>query len=547
MTPNLIDASDGRSQRLDERSLERLDFWTKALKDEGVYLWIDLHVGRRFLSGDDIPGFSELERAQEGEGKGFTFLNPRIGELMDAFSRAYLTHRNRYSGTTLATDPAVAAVLLTNENDLVEHFGNLFLGDKHNDAHRALFESEAQSFAAQNHLDRDRLEETWKPGPAKLLLASLEKRFFDARTRALRDLGYAGLVSFGSTWGGNSEIGLLSLSGGDVVDVHSYGGVDELRRDPRVEDDSLAWIGAAQVAGKPLTITEWNVPLADDRFTAPLRMAATASLQGWDAPMLYGWLQHPPGDTHGLSAWSAWSDPAIASLMPAAAVLFREAHVPESTDAVVFRPSQANLVDTTLSPRTSATLRTFYESRKLSIALPAIASLPWLAGTARNAGSNAATIVTDPQADGTATPARGPIRRDAERGVLVVDTPRSAVVSGFIGGQRLALQDVTAQIDTAAATVALTSLDGLPLATSQRILVSFVARVVGEGPDHDRPPLHAEPVRGTVLLTTASHLSLVLLDVHGARRPARQLLRRGAQLVVPLPADGASHWALLVP
>ena len=40
----------------------------------------------------------------------------------------------------------------------------------------------------------------------------------------------------------------------------------------------------AQVADKPMAVTEWNVPYpAKDRFMAPLYAASIAALQGWDA------------------------------------------------------------------------------------------------------------------------------------------------------------------------------------------------------------------------------------------------------------------------
>ncbi len=50
-------------------------------------------------------------------------------------------------------------------------------------------------------------------------------------------------------------------------------------------DGMIDWIAAAQVVGKPLTVTEWNAepfPLPD-RHSLPLYVAGTASHQGWDA------------------------------------------------------------------------------------------------------------------------------------------------------------------------------------------------------------------------------------------------------------------------
>lgn len=548
-TTNVIDASTGTSQKLDDKNLERLDFWIKCLKDEGIYLWIDLHVGRRFVAGDGIPGFDELQRNHGGEARGFSFLNDKIAALMDSFARAYLTRKNRYTNTALIDDPAVAAVLVTNENDLVQHFGNLFLADKGNPHHHQLWLKQLRAFAKASGLNEDRLGETWLPGPAKLLLADLEKRFFDARKQALRDLGYQGIVAPGSTWGEMDAVGLLSLSTGDVVDVHSYGVVDELRKQPRVEADYLSWVAAAQVTGKPLTISEWNVPDVDDRFTAPLRMAAVASLQGWDAPMLYGWMQAPVGGVSTLSAWSSTLDPAIASLMPAAAVLFRQEHVAAGQQRTHLAPSAAELVDRSLSPLTSVALRSLTDTQRFSIDLPAIAALPWLT-TSTAPASRAPTdgpVVTDMQLNAGAAKASAALRRDVEAGVFIVDSERSVVFSGFVGGKTLDTTVARAAIDTKAATVSLTSLDGAPLSSSKRILVSWCARARGKGEHKDQQPAYAEPVRGSVWLSTKQPLVLVPLDPRGQQLPPLTPVREGARLRVTLPSELPTHWALLVP
>jgi hypothetical protein len=78
-----------------------------------------------------------------------------------------------------------------------------------------------------------------------------------------------------------------------VIDAHSYGGNGQLEKNPLTSDGMIDWIGAAQVVGKPLTVTEWNAepfPLPD-RHSLPLYIAGTASHQGWDALMQYAYSQ----------------------------------------------------------------------------------------------------------------------------------------------------------------------------------------------------------------------------------------------------------------
>ncbi|WP_421021614.1 hypothetical protein, partial [Klebsiella pneumoniae] len=89
-------------------------------------------------------------------------------------------------------------------------------------------------------------------------------------------------------------------------------------------DGMIDWIGAAQVVGKPLTVTEWNAepfPLPD-RHSLPLYMAATASHQGWDALLQYAYSQQAfnPG-WRTADNWHAYNDPGMLATLPAAALL----------------------------------------------------------------------------------------------------------------------------------------------------------------------------------------------------------------------------------
>ena len=73
--------------------------------------------------------------------------------------------------------------------------------------------------------------------------------------------------------------------------MHTYGGVNELEKNPLYAPTFVDWIAAAQVVDRPLSVTEWNVsPFpTPDRHTSPLYVASSASLQGWDALMQYAY------------------------------------------------------------------------------------------------------------------------------------------------------------------------------------------------------------------------------------------------------------------
>jgi len=558
VAPNVFDRSTGTTQKLDDDALEMLDWWVKCLKDEGIYVWLDLHVGRQFTKADNVEGFAELAK-QQGSGKGFNYVNPRIEKLMLDFADGYVTRTNRFTGKTYADEPAVAFMLLTNENDLTFHFANLLAPDKGNLVHRRLFEGEARAIARRAGIPAQAALKIWEPGPAKMVLSDLEHAF-DARAIAhLRADGVKALVATTSFWGAESLYSLPSLAAGDVVDVHSYGKAESLGTNPRYEANFVAWIGAAQIAGRPLSITEWNVEYPSrDRFIAPLYVAAVAALQGWDAPMIYGYSQVPVGEPDKPDTYSTWIDPALTALMPAAALMFRQGHVKEAEKTYRLDLSRESLYFSNSNPDTSAALRTLVERSKLTIGLPDVPELSW--DDALSAKGTGATAFTDlardfiPQGQNFVESDTGELKRDWSIGVETIDTPLSQAAVGWIGKRTIALHDVTFDIQTPKAAVAVTSFDGKPIAASKKMLVTVVAQAA-TGPG-DTLPFLAQPVEGTIAVRAQGPLRLVPLapnDYPAAappalgKRAATPAARQGDKLVFTLARGPATHWFMLIP
>jgi hypothetical protein len=568
--PNVFEKGP-TTQRLDAAALETLDWWVKCLKDEGVYLWIDVNVGRRFRPGDDIAGFEELGRLG-GDGRGFNYVNPRIEALMQQFSDRYLGRVNGFTGLALKDDPAVAAVLVTNENDLTTHFGSRMLPNANNPFHQGLFEESARRFSQSAGLPWPRCLRLWEPGPGKIVSNELEAQFFRRTIDHLRVLGVTVPVATTSYWGDEDLVALPSLTLGDIIDVHSYGEAEALSVNPRVEANFISWIGAAQVAGKPLSISEWNVEYPKrDRFTAPLYVAAIADLQGWDAPMIFDYMEKGIGPPKKVDTWSTGIDPAITALMPAAAVMFRQRHVRQATTTYRFEPTREALYDRPLSPRTSATLRTLVEQSRLLVKLPDIPELAW--DEARGPELDPAIVVTEvdrdfiPPGEGKVRSDTAELERDWVAGVQTIDTPMSQAAAGWIGNRSISLRDVEIRIETPKATVAFTSLDGRPIASSTSILLTVVGQVVA-GPG-DKLPLLAEPVRGSFSLRSARPaMSMTALSptanpkppgfgpaahrapsslVSGGLARVSPLRHEGDHFVFQLPRGIATHWFLIQP
>ncbi|MCP2835003.1 hypothetical protein, partial [Salmonella enterica] len=80
---------------------------------------------------DNIEDFKELpEKDGRVDLKGYAYVNDSIQQAMKRFAEQYLTHVNEYTGLAYKDDPAIAAVLITNENDLTQHYGNALMPNK---------------------------------------------------------------------------------------------------------------------------------------------------------------------------------------------------------------------------------------------------------------------------------------------------------------------------------------------------------------------------------------------------------------------------------
>ena len=195
-------------------------------------------------------------------------------------------------------------------------------------------------------------------------------------------------------------------------------------------------------------------------------------------------------------------------------------------------------------PERSAAISTLVEQSRISVELPATRELPWVT----RASIAPSEIVSDldvsflPPNKKRISSDTGELWRDFARGIAVVDTARTQAVAGEIALQRLSLSGVRIEARSHAA-IAFSSLDGLPLERSRRVLLTVAARscAIQGRAQHFR----SEPVSGRAVLRGAFARDLTPLAPDGERR---------ASLALPQVAGGSrielefgSHWALIEP
>ncbi len=546
----VIDKTRNDSQHLDDDTMDRLDYWISCLKEHGVYVWLDLHVGRLLKPGDDVPGFAEIaahsrNNPKGASFKGYNYFNPRIEELMQEMNAKYLGHVNKYTGLAYKNDPAILAVLLTNEDDLPVHGGNLMLPNKKNPYHHAIFDKAVRAYADKYDLPYNRTWRTWVPGPSKLFLNDREAQWDMRMIAQLRSINLKPMVATTQLFGKTALFALPAPTTGDLVTVNSYGKAGFLTKNPRYVDNFLDQIGMAQLADKPMASTEWNVPYpAPDRFLAPLYTASIAAFQGWDALMLYNYSQGGFNPRGRLDTWSTYSDLAYAGMMPAAALLYRRGDVAEGRKQYVFRLDEKQIYDESRNPSNMKSLRTLLERNRVSLALPAVKENPWLKPTGIPSD---ATAVTDLDHDfiepgkNSVTSDTGELKRDWAKGLQTIDTKRSQAIDGDGCGGPVNLSNATFDLKTCKAAVDITSLDDTAIRTSKRILITAIAHVA-QGP---KGTILSEPVKGTITFHAPAGGTFYALDGNGGRKKLSGISFKDGAYHVKLPVKGGTHWFLL--
>lgn len=542
--PNVFNDKDNNTLRLNSKSMQQLDFWITALKNEGIYIWLDLHVGRIFKEGDNIFAMKEIS----GKVKYFSYLNASIKERLIEFQKLYLTHKNTLTGIEYRNEPAIMGLLLTNENDVTNHGGNQFLKDKKVPEHTKLFDKDRKIFTSKTGLSLLKTSQTWLPGESKLYLNDLEHRFNMQMIEQLKTLGVEKPMATTNLWGRAAAFSLPALADGSIIDTHAYVKGDEFKKNPRFTEGFLTQVSLGAISNKVVTISEWNVrsDRVPHRFNMPLYTAAIASLQGWDAAMIYGYGQVPLNQASKLRNWSSFNDPALMGIMPAAALLFRRGHVAKAKQNYLLKLDRESIFFKSVKGSTSKSIRTLLETHRFTIGMPKTKELPWLKETKVPEGTiviNDLDIDFIPVDQNYVESDTAELRRDWSKGIHTINTKYSQSASGWIGGDEIQLDDIKVKIQTSNAVAIVQSLDDDPISASDSLLITISAQVATT--KSAQTVVLSEPVIGTIFIRSKAGKKLYPLKSDGTVLAEIKTAYLDGHYIVELKDDMPSHWLIL--
>ncbi len=108
-TQGILDDASKTQRNLSDSQLDKLDYMIAAFKKRGIYVNLNLHVGRTLDQRDGFPVSSWAN-------KGFGQFVPKMIDLQKEYAAKLLTHVNHYTGNAYTDESAIAMIEITNED-----------------------------------------------------------------------------------------------------------------------------------------------------------------------------------------------------------------------------------------------------------------------------------------------------------------------------------------------------------------------------------------------------------------------------------------------
>jgi hypothetical protein len=105
---------DDKTGKLSEEQLARLDRLIAECAKQGIYINLNLHVGRAYPEQPKIPGSRTFRY-----GKSLDRWYPPYVAMQEEYARNLLDRKNPYTGNRYADEPAIGCIELNNENTMM--------------------------------------------------------------------------------------------------------------------------------------------------------------------------------------------------------------------------------------------------------------------------------------------------------------------------------------------------------------------------------------------------------------------------------------------
>jgi len=499
------------TRTFDAENLDRFDYLIHCLKREGIYIYLDQLVNRSFKTGDEVDAVDEIGVC----GKPYSNFDPRLIELQQEFSRSLWTHVNPYTKLAYKDEPAVALMEFANENDLFTQTVTV-------EPYRSRLEARYRAWAAEQGvtLPQEPIDFAKSTDSLMRFLIEVQANYYAEMGTYLREEVGVRVPMTGSNWSRNAAL-LLALDGVPFTDSHAYQNHPSregvFANTPMLGGGGtiMDGLGFQSRPGKPFFVSEWDEPWPNEwRAELPVWIAAVSAFQGWNGLTVYTYRHSSAVPVDSITgAFETFNDPARFGLFPHAALIYRRGDFSEGKETTVVQiPKDLAASAKSPSPWSAKAYRGLAESQRFRTDFAT--GLPY-----------GQPIVEGNQRESTT----GQIRHDIDRRLLLLDSPRTQAVSGFlqeVGKVQTSGLDVTGT--SLFATIAVSALDDQTLADSGRILLTAVGRAENTDFSYNllrnrrvssgTGPILVDPIRAQIALrTTQTNLQVVPIAADGGQ------------------------------
>ena len=482
---------------VDPESMDRLDWLLHCLKQEGIYVFLDMLTYRKFKEADGVRSSAKLrDRAAP-----YCLFDPTLISLQKDYCTLLWEHVNPYTGLAWKDDPMFALCEPVNEVCLFGGFNQKITVEPYVSEFRELYRTWCRENAPTEDVDGADLNDNGNETLCRFKIHVTESYFHEMFAH-MRSLGVR--VPFaGNNFSWTHYPCKSSARVGDFMDTHvnmrymSWSPGNKVYRD--LPPHALGEWGAARGTrmrqfGKPFFMSEWDLTYPiDSRAEGTLLLSAIGGLQNWSGFCVHTYAytsfleySHTIGkevscETIGGTGYregvfSTWNDPAKFGIFYHAAIITRRGDVQPAKNKYTVRVDDVSEDDLHDAKRLNGMKkRAFWASAERS----QIAADYF--GTCPEAISERTELV-DPKA-GFVRSDTGELLRSWEKGYGIIDTPKTQAIYGALGCQGTVQTDtfrVTCQNDYAV--LALSSLENdRDISESGSMLLTVEGKVQNTG------------------------------------------------------------------
>lgn len=545
---------------IDPKMLDRFHYYVAKLKERGIYIWLDLHVGRQTMADDDIrlPWDSYS-----------LYFDDKYIENMKKTIEQIMAPVNPYTGVPLAQEPAIVVGSFVNESHVYE-------SKLQNDYYRNMAQEKYNKWLCEKYPTREALHNAWLDdgnglaededqfkGTVKVqgmnersrvyrrgqdnmeFFGKVMEDFTNELTEHYRSIGGKQLLNTGQLWGTFPMAFAKSNEVADIMDWHMYfyhpnGDTSGFKVDQTIPGRPMSWLthidtgvlasySGTRLKGYPYTISEWNNgELNAYSSEINLLCAAYTGMQNmypmWFAAVPTGRLYTPDyrwsNKPYAMNAaFCGLETPASAEVLLPGCIAHRA--VTES-EYSYYEPKNGE---------------NFYSGAQQGYKMKTNAYLVAKAGIAdrdvdnTQSGYENLVLAAARDAEQNNKPyvsLTDELYMDKQKGIFKMNTGKSQAACGFIEGEVIELDDIIMEPATRYCTIALSSLskdkdiyeqDQLLLTVSARarrdgtVLSPDGTKILNRGIDR----VVVEPVKGKFTLKTDADVKVYALSTEGKR------------------------------